>query len=464
MGQGTRTTIALRTRARLPALAALLCLARFGAEAAPADDVKALLEQGKDREAYATGKASPDSLGTPLFDFYFGIAALNAGVPGEGVLALERYLLQFPDNRSALFQLARGYFILGEDTRAREEFSALVAGASGGELTNINLFLDAIRSRESRYKPTSTAFIELGGGYDSNINSGIASGQVAGLPAGVVIAPGQSSERRSDLFSTVAAGIQGVYPVAPGLALYGGSQVSGRIHRRGNSDVFNQSLLSLQGGVSMLQGRSLYRLGLDFTHLALGNQPYLNLTTLVGDWQYQSDQFNRYGVSLQWSDQAYKNIDTFLDINKTVKVASGANVRDSRLSNITGFWTRNLSHAWSPELTLGLNIGEEKNRKGRPDLSRSLWGIRAGGTIQPAAKWTLGSGLSYQNSRYERDYAAGLPPRRDDFLALDLSASYAIDRSWLLRSEYQRIVQQSTIGFFSYNRDQLAFKLRYEFR
>ena len=37
----------------------------------------------------------------PLFDFYFSIAALNAGAPGEGTLALERYLLQFPKNRSA---------------------------------------------------------------------------------------------------------------------------------------------------------------------------------------------------------------------------------------------------------------------------------------------------------------------------------------------------------------------------
>ena len=109
---------------------ACLCWSSAMALAAPADDVKALLEQGKDREAYAAGKAAPDALGTPLFDFYFGIAALNAGVPGEGVLAIERYLLQFPDNRSAQFQLARGYFILGEDERATEEFSNLVASAS----------------------------------------------------------------------------------------------------------------------------------------------------------------------------------------------------------------------------------------------------------------------------------------------------------------------------------------------
>ncbi len=446
------------------AWAALLLSGCAAAVAAPADDIKSLLEQGKDREAYEAGKAQPDALGTPLFDFYFGIAALNAGVPGEGVLALERYLLQFPENRSALFHLARGYFIVGDDERAREEFTSLVASATGTERDSIIQFLDAIHTRESRYRPTSSAYVEIGGGYDSNINSGIKSGQVAGLPAGFIVAPGQSSEQRGDFFGTVAAGLQGVYPVAPGVALYGGGQLSGRFHKLGNSDVFNQALMGLQGGVSILEGRNLYRLGIDLNHLAVGNQPYLNLTTLVGEWQHQSDQFNRYGLSLQYSDQAYKNINTFLDVAKTIQVASGADIRDSRLTNLTAFWTRTFTHAWNPEITAGLNLGDEKNRKERPDLSRGLWGARISGIIQPIPKWTLTGGLSYQNSRYERDYAAGLAPRRDDFFALDLSASYAISRNWAVRGEYQRVDQQSTIGFFKYTRDSLAVKLRYDFK
>ena len=443
-----------------------VCLSCCGAMAmaAPADDIKALLDQGKDREAYETGKATPDALGTPLFDFYFGVAALNAGVPGEGVLAIERYLLQFPDNRSAQFQLARGYYILGEDERARDEFSNLMVGSSGSELDNINQFLDAIRSRESRYKPTSSAYVELGGGYDSNLNSGISAGQVAGLPLGVVIAPGQSSVRQADFFSTASAGVQGVHPIAPGISLYGGAQVSGRFHKLGINNVFNQASLSLQGGVSVLQGRNLYRLGMDATNLAVGNQAYLNLTTLVGEWQYQNDQFNRFGLGLQYADQAYKNIDTFLDLDKTIKISSGADVRGSRLANLTGFWTRNLAHPWSPELTLALNYGEEKNRKDRPDLSRSLWGARTAVTVQPLPKWSFGAGLGYQSSRYDRDFAVGLAVRQDDYFAFDASATYAITRNWLLRSEYQRVEQQSSIGFFKYNRDVLAIKLRYDFK
>ena len=58
----------------------------------------------------------------------------------------------------------------------------------------------------------------------------------------------------------------------------------------------------------------------------------------------------------------------------------------------------------------------------------------------------------------------GLAVRKDDYFALDLSATYAISRNWALRSEYQRVEQQSTIGFFKYSRDALAVKLRYDFK
>ncbi len=435
-----------------------------GAAASPADEVKTRLEQGRFREAYEAARAAPDALGTPLFDFYFGIAALNAGAPGEGVLALERYLLQFPENRSAQFQLARGYFILGDDPRAKEEFSALAVGANPVETERIQQFLDAIRTRESRYRPSVSGFMEFGAGHDSNINSGIASGQVAGLPPGVVVQPGQSSEHQSDRFGMTAAGVQGVYPVAPGVALYGGVQLSGRMHQQSRNDVFNSTVSGLQAGVSLVEGRHLYRAGMDMTRVGLASQPYLNLSTLVGEWQYQHDQYNRVGATVQWSDQRYHSIDTYLDLDKTVRVNASGDGRDSRLTHLSTFWTHTAAHNWKPEWTLGLNAGSDRNRQSRTDLSRDLWGARSSVAIQPFARWTFAAGLSYQASRYAAEFSEGVPARQDDYFALDLSAACALSRHWTLRGEYQAVDQHSTIGFFKYRREQLAAKLRYDFR
>ena len=235
-------------------------------------------------------------------------------------------------------------------------------------------------------------------------------GQAAGLPAGIVITLGQSGERRSDSFGSVIAGLQGVYPVAPGVSLYGGGQVSGRYNAKGNNDVFDQAQLNLQGGVSVLQGRSLFRLGTDYSQISVGGQLYLKLTTLAGEWHYQNDQFNRFGLSLQLTDQSYKNIDLFLDAAKIVKVASGADERDSTLTNLTGSWNRSTAHPFNPELSFAINLGNEKNRKARPDLSRSFFGLRLAVTVRPMPKWTFGAGLNYQNSRHQQEFAQAWPP------------------------------------------------------
>ena len=130
------------------------------------------MERGQAAQAYALGREHPESLGDPAFDFYFGIAAIDTGNAGEGVLALERYTLRFPDNVSARLQLARGYFALGEDARAREEFQTLRAlNPPADVVATIDRFLDSIRLRESRYTTSTGAYLEYGLGYDRNVNS-----------------------------------------------------------------------------------------------------------------------------------------------------------------------------------------------------------------------------------------------------------------------------------------------------
>ena len=57
--------------------------------------------------------------------------------------------------------------------------------------------------------PTSSTYIELGGGYDTNLYIGIAAGQVAGRPLGVVIKPGQSSIRQAVLIRVSSANTGG---------------------------------------------------------------------------------------------------------------------------------------------------------------------------------------------------------------------------------------------------------------
>ena len=446
----------------------ILSLAAMGlscAQAAPADDIRNLLEAGKHAEAYQMGRQHSSEFGQPVFDFYYGIAALDGGSPGEGVLALERFLLAAPANRSARFHLARGYYILGEDQRARAEFSDLQQTAEGDEQLAIQRFLDAIRGREWRYMPSASAYAELGFGRDTNINAGANTGNVAGLP-GFTVSSAGTSARQADNFSTLVVGAQGTLPLSPGLMLYGGLQGNGRWQASRQNDIFDQTGLLAQGGVTLITGRNLYRAGLEVNQLTLDNQNYLQVASLLGEWARQLDQFNRLALNLQYSQLRYDNIPIFLDKQKTQTSPSAADNRNGSLSLLSATWTHSFTSPWNPVLTLGLSYGEERNDRGYAEYARNIAGARASLSIQPAEKWSLSASLAYQNSRY-RDYFAGnasYPKRNDDFTSLELGINYALSRQWALRAEAIRVDQQANIGLYDYTRNIVAIKLRYDYR
>lgn len=446
-------------------LVLLLALLGGNALASVDQEIKELMAQGQYAPAYQLGKQHPDLLGQPAFDFFFGIAALDGGSPGEGVLALERFLMAQPDNRSARFHLARAYYILGEDQRAHREFTELLTDANVEEKNSIERFLNAIRARESRYAPTATFFVETGLGYDSNINAGARTGDVAGLP-GFVITGRSASAKEGDVFYALNTGVQGSLPIAPGVMLYGGLQGNGRWHAGSDNGVFDQLGLGAQGGVSFITGRNLFRTGVEHNLLTVNNNAYLRSSSLIGEWAHQVDQFNRVGVALQYSWLRYENVSIFLDKDKTLASPSGAPQRDSNMTVVSGNWTHAYSHNWNPILALNVTLGEERNQAGRREYSRKLYGVRMSGSIQPMQKLGFAAGLNYIHSDYRADFfgVAGFPKRNDDYYAADVSATYTLDRNWSIKAEAMYTHQDSNIGLYQYDRSLFAIKLRYDYK
>lgn len=443
----------------------LLAILGSNAFAAADQDIKTLMEQGKFSEAYQLGKQNQDQLGEAAFDFYFGIAALDGGNPGEGILALERFLLSHPENRSARFHLARGYYILGEDQRAHREFFDLLADANTEEQIGIERFLDAIRARESRYQPTATFFAETGIGYDSNINAGVRSGDVAGLP-GFAVTGRSSSVQESDTFYSLQTGVQGSAPVSPGVMLYGGLTGNGRWYADARNSVFEQTGMVAQGGVSILDGRNLYRSGLEHNLLTLDRETYLRSTSLIGEWAHQFDQFNRFGLSLQYAWLRYEDITIYLDKEKMYSAPSGAPQRDSNMTTFSANWTRGFAHAWNPIINLAATLGQERNQRDRDEYSRNLAGFRANASIQPHQKLGFAAAFSYINSRYQDNFFAvsQFPKRKDDYLGFEINGVYSLNRNWSIKAEATYAEQNSNIGLYEYDRNTFAIKLRYDYK
>jgi hypothetical protein len=432
------------------ALAVFLCgvAAAQGLLAAPADEIKALLEKGDARAAYELARTHSDQLGIPAFDFYFGIAAINAGHAGEGVLALERYLLNFPENTQARLELARGYFMLGEDARAREEFEAVSRLKPPPPVqAGIDRFLDAIRSRESRFRTTANLFVEAGFGYDSNINGGVGSANIV-LPAFGLVTVTQAGVEQSATFTHLAAGGQITHPVAPGWSVFGGLGAESKLNHGSSESQFDLLTLVANGGVTLLRENDLFRLAALYTTLDVDNKDFRDIAGAAAEWQRQVDEFRMFNIALQYGDLDYEG---------------GNDVRDSHLYQLALGYRRAFIAPWQPLLTVNLYLGQEDNRRDRDDLSRDLYGFRASVAGSPAPRWAASASAFYQLSDYqEPDPVLGLA-RRDTYYGLDLAVSYSLLRGLSLRGEFLLSRNDSNIALFEYDRNLVAIKLRYDF-
>ena len=157
-------------------ITALLLLAFAGNAVASVDinRLKSLINTGQAEQAYSYAASEVSRYeGDPVFDYYYGIAAIDSGHASEGVFALERVLLTEPNNHAARLELARGYYILEEYARSRQEFNTVLEVSPPEEVRDrIYAYLDAIRLQEGRYATTSTTYFEFGVGTDTNVNSG----------------------------------------------------------------------------------------------------------------------------------------------------------------------------------------------------------------------------------------------------------------------------------------------------
>jgi tetratricopeptide (TPR) repeat protein len=415
---------------------------------APADEVRALLEQGRAREAYELASRHPEELGKPDFDFYYGIAAVDSGHAGQGVLALERYIVRFPDNDRARLELARAYYILGELLRAREEFETVSRRKPPAEVqATIDRFMDSIRAQEARYQTTATFYAEIGAGYDSNVNSGVGN-PVISVPTLGVVQLAQIGARSGDSFMHLAAGGQFSHPLAAGVALIAGVSADGKLHSDKFDQQFDQVGGAAYGGVSYLQERNLVRGTVSASTLYVDYDRFRDALTLGAEWHRQLDEFNSASVFAQYALLEYP----------------ASPVRDSDFYGLGVGWRRAFVGRLQPVFQVQAIYGREANDADpvRDDLSRDLLTLRGGLSLTPAVRWGLSLALAYTRSRFEEPDLLFLTRRDDDYYGVELGVSYRLTRQLSLRADYLYSDNRSNIPLYEYSRDIVTLRARFE--
>jgi hypothetical protein len=421
----------------------------LAALAAPVDDLRTAVEAGDSAAAYARHCAT--SIDTPErppeFDLWCGVAAVDIGRSGEGVLALERYVLQFPDDARARLELARAYFYAGDDVRSREEFEAVARTQPPPEVqAGIDRYLAALTDREARYRGRRTAFIEAGGGYDSNANAGVAQADI-GLPVLGPVTVDDFGVRKESAFGWLAAGAEIRHPVSAGLTVNASVYGGGTFY--GSASEFNLANFGAALGASYRADRNEYSLAYAHGEIALDGSRY-RWTDGVGlEWRRQISELSSFALAPQYARIGY----------------DGDNAaRDADLAALSASYRQVWLRRWQPVLNATLFYGDEHNRESRGDLGRGIRGASVDVTVSPSAFWALNAGVAYAQS----DYDAPIPlldvTRRDRNVGLSVGAIYLVNRNLSVRGEYRYAKNTSNLELYEYTRHVGALKVRYEFK
>lgn len=421
----------------------------FAAETFDTDHLKTLFNNYQRQQAYDYARQYLAQMeGDPYFDYMYGVSAIDAGHASQGVFALERVLLAYPDDHVARLELARGYFILEEYPRARQEFEKVLAlnPPKAVQETTQN-FLDQIRLKEARYRTTSSGYVALGYGSDTNVNSGVDQDKLT-----VITSLDANSLGQDDSFSNLSGAWQITVPFAPGWMFNTG--INADIRKNSQLSQFDTLTGTLQLGVSRLFKDSQYKGTLLYQDFNLDGDKYRSLAGLNLDWIYAITQKSRLTTNLQYVLLDYPDQDS----------------RNSSLASLSLSYSYSFSGSLSPYVFLSANIGQETpdddSQGAKSNTDRSITGLRTGINLTFTPRLAFQTSVGLQKSEYgaEQTFPAffGIT-RSDDFVTADMALLWLFSKDWRLDTRASYIKNDSNVELYNYDRTQVSLSVNYAF-
>ena len=409
--------------------------------------LKSLLQSGQALKAFSyASDEMADYEGTPEFDYYYAIAAIDSGHASEGVFALERVLLMDAGNYAARLELARGYFVLEEYARSRQEFETVLTADPPEEVVNsVQLYLDAIVTQEGRYKTTQTGFVEFGLGSDSNANSGpdIVSYDIGPFKVPLDI----NSRELDDSFNDLKLGYKVSTPVSPGVSYF--LALNAGFHENSDNSQFDTRTYTVGTGFKFLEGESAFTLDLLLQQFELDGNSYQSLTGLNSSWLHNLTEQSAVQVYLQLSKIDYDLLTT----------------PDANTISLGSSYSTKLSAKFSPVLIAGLYMAQDDPKlntaAARESTERDYYGIQLATILGLSNSVSVKLSLRYQDTQYKVANALIGKRRQDDLFSTSLDVVWRLARRWQLLPKINIVKSNSNIELYEYDRTLYSVNLRY---
>ena len=427
-------------------LGILTVFASPGVMADVPDEMKVLIEQKRAPEAYALGMKHPEMMGEPMFDYFFGVAAVDSGRVSLGVLSLERALLANPKNDLVRLELARAYFALGEYQRSREEFEEVKKTfPPPGVLSTINVYLDAINAKENEFKVRYGIYAELGMGNNSNVNTAAAINNIV-LPVFGPVALSSSAQPQRSAFVYESIGANAIIPIDTGVSGFVG--VSTTAQKYSQVSGYNLNVSNGTAGIKMADGPNLYKIA------AIASIAHLDSVHVP----------NTYGGGGEWIRQLTDTDSVMLGAGSTrLAYPSQYNAYNANLNIGTAGYRKMFPTAmWKPVVDVNANFAHQNDTSNRPDLGRKIAGATLQLSLLPKDQWAVSIGTGYTQSKYDANDLLYQAPRTDNLISGNLAVQYKLTKELSTRLEFTYYNNLSNLNLYSYDQWTGAIKLRYD--
>ncbi len=431
------------------AVGALMCMSAVARAQDPLLDQAAEQMRQHDPAAAYAGLAAVESqrAGDPRYDYLLGVAALDSGHLTRAIFALERVMAVEPGNALARAELARAYLAAGETDSARAELEQVrhtdlpkdVAAAIDRVLGVVDQVAPAPGVRLSGY-------LELGGGYDSNVNSAANQGEFA-IPAfgGLLFSASAESQKQHDWFLSAAGGAEGQLALTPDWKLVAAANLRGNMNRTVHD--MNTDLLDTTVALKHTAGVSAQTVALQSNTAWVGAGVYRTANGASAQWQTQMDAVSQASIFMQWSRQEFpgqadRNTDrSVIGLGYARDVTSvGALVFAS--TYLADERVRHAGFEYFGHHAAGLRLGVEKS---------------AGDTCVLALEW------QHEKRHYggaEPLFDFGREDRQDDLTA---RLRWRVRDHWEVVPQFRYTRSASNVVLYDYTRSVFQLSVRREF-
>lgn len=377
------------------------------------------------------------------FDFLYGVSALEAGHPGDAVLALERVLIAQPENLQARAEIARAYAAIDERENAKREFETLAAQAIPPQAKRtISRYLDALERAENRPQPTirKTAQIEIG--YDDNVNVGTSASNWL-LADGTRVIPLPQSQPDRSGYIGLSAAFEMVTPIDGRLQWMAG--LRGAIRNPWSAPTLDTEQVDVSAGLAFREDCHQFTMLGQLQFLSVDADPFRQALGLVGQWQCDITRRQQVGVfveryELEFSDQPQRDA-----IRQSLGVS---------FAQVLPFGT--------DAVLLGtLQTGSERSEAGLPNLSFDFTGLRMLLTSPLAPDWRGLLGFNWEVRRFDGPEPLFGVVRDDRQTEVRLGLEHQWLRHWTLLPQIVHTRNRSSLAPSDFSRTQAQLVARY---